>query len=102
MDDRPPALLPAALILAACGEGPTPPVDDGDRTPPALATVSTAGVGTIVHVGEVTLQAEAAGVSGSVELTSVAADLSALTTGLVDTEAALGHGDDPSGPVRAF
>lgn len=180
--------LSVPLIFAACGDGPTAPVDDRELPPPTIAvvtvtspigpvvapgatgqltatavdsrgaaaaaaftwsssdetiaTVSTAGVMTIIGAGEVTLQAETSGISGSLVLTSVeadlkavaallddplavalltalgdaslterwticaqavaAADLSALTTCLVDVEAALAGGDDASGPVQAL
>lgn len=188
MNTRLLSVLSVPLVLAACGDGPTAPVDDREQ-PPApvavvtvtspigpvvapgatgqlsaravdtrggdvaatftwsssdetVATVSTAGVVTIVGAGEVTLRAATAGVSGSVDLTSVEvelatvaallddpfavgllaasgdaslaatwaictqaiddADLSALTTCLVDAEAALAQGDDASAPVRSL
>lgn len=124
------ALLAAPLILAACGEGPTAPVNDRELPPApiavvtvtspigpvlapgasgqltataldtrgapvattftwsssdeAVATVSTTGVMTIVGTGEATLQAEASGVSGSVALSSVEADLDAVAALLDD------------------
>ena len=129
------AALSVPLILAACGEGPTAPVDDREVPPApiavvtvtspigpvlapgatgqltatavdtrgatvaatftwsssdeAVATVSAAGVVTIVGAGEVALRAETAGVSGSVDLTSVEAELDAVAA-LLDDPFAVG------------
>ena len=165
MKTRPFAVLSVPLILAACGDGPTAPVDDRDLPPPTIATVtvtspigpmlapgasgqltaqavdtrggavaatftwsssdetiatvSTAGVVTMVGTGEVTLQAETSGVTGSVVLTSVEADLDAIAALLDDPlavslltvagDASLGESwarcaeaDNASGPVRSL